>query len=840
MTFPLSFLIGPADGTELASSHEPGLVVLSYVVASLAAFTAVDFSQRLRESRAEGRATGGWLLGGAFAMGAGIWCMHFVAMLAYRLPIPVRYDLATTLLSLFFAIAISGFAIAMASRPTATLMRLLLAGTLLGAGIGLMHYTGMAAMRLDALVAYRPVPFAVSIVNAVVCSTVALWLVSYVGHSKRRFRLKLASALVMGAAICSMHYTGMYATVCVAKSPAAAGPAAGLAAMDPFFLAPMITGLTLAIIGTALSVSFWSLRRRLQQHELLVEEIARRKLAERELVSAQEALETAHRRLRKTEERLRLAVTSARIGLWDWDSAGETIYLNAQWAEWLGLEACEQQVTPRFLADLVHPDDSDRIRGLIVEALNDPSVRYAAVYRVRTVVGEWKWVSSEGAVVERAADGSALRMIGAYVDVTELKRKEEELLAAKEAAEAASAAKSQFLATMSHEIRTPMNGVLGMTELLLDTALDARQRRFADGVHTSAANLLRIINDMLDFSRVESGKLTLETVEFSPAQLVDDVIELVSVQAAAKRLKLVRRAAADVPVAAVGDAGRLRQVLINLVGNAVKFTERGEIAVILTALERPALDDDASACRLRFEIRDTGPGIAPEALPRVFEAFWQADGSASRKHGGTGLGLSIVKQLVGLMDGEVGVESTPGVGSWFWFTVRLSIADGTSAPSTAHHLPARPVPAEPAAAVLKADMRVLVAEDDPINQIIACEFLRVLDCDASVANDGRQAVDMAAMYEFDFILMDCQMPEMDGYAATRAIRKRLAAGDRHVPIIGVTANAMNGDREACLSAGMDDYLPKPFKLAELREVIARWSTPRVIGDELPSSACRAA
>ncbi|HEV7803669.1 MAG TPA: response regulator, partial [Burkholderiales bacterium] len=531
---------------------------------------------------------------------------------------------------------------------------------------------------------------------------------------------------------------------------------------------------------------------------------------------------------------------------------------------------------------------------------------------------------------------------------------------ARQAAEEANRIKSEFLANMSHEIRTPMNGVLGMAELLLDTGLTEMQRRYAQHVRNSGEALLHIINDILDFSKIEAGRMELDLVDFDVREMTEEVIELLASRAHAKGLELLCQIDDDVPAAVAGDPGRLRQVLINLVGNAIKFTERGEVGI---TLKRAAADTHApdKGCVLHFGVRDTGIGIDPEARGRLFKAFAQADGSTSRRFGGTGLGLVISKQLIEMMGGEIDIESAPNAGSTFFFTVTLAPPAAAGArPQAAHDLSglrvlivednptnstilehyvntcgmqsacadcaeralemlheaaARNVPydlalvdmkmpgmnglelaqaihadpriastrlimlsslfsgdataarqagfaaclskpvrrtelyqsiagvvggtAAPAAPVHAAEAessrapgRVLLVEDNRVNQEICKAMLRKLSCEVDVANDGRAGVEAALNGRYDIVLMDCQMPVMDGFQAATAIRAREVELDdelrasglppRRMPIVALTANAMQGDRERCLAAGMDDYLAKPFKKDQLGAMLDKW------------------
>jgi two-component system, sensor histidine kinase and response regulator len=909
--------------TLLSQRYDPRLVVLSVAIAMCAAYAALDLPGRT--SASQGRARIVWLISGASAMGLGIWSMHYIGMLALTLPVPVFYDLPTVFLSLLAAVFSSAVALKIVSRKELRVIPVIGASLVMGAGICAMHYTGMAAMRLPAMCHYNPWIVAASAVIAVVVSVVALLLTFHFRKTVREFNIgKIASAAVMGVAVAAMHYTGM-ASVSFSPSPEIGDISH---AVEVSSLG--ITGIaivTLVVLGFVFITSL--LDRRFTAQSL---------------------------QLSASEERYRLLFARSLAAVCRSDPEGVVLDCNDACANILGYESSRELLA---LDAKMEYYDPARWQEYVAQLCRDQQLtNFEACLRRRD--GRPVWVLANANFVEDP-DIHASVIEATFLNISDRKEMELELTKTKESAEAANAAKSEFLAAMSHEIRTPMNGILGMAGLLLDTTLTSEQREFALTLRHSADSLLIIINDILDFSKIEAGKMTIEPIPFDLATTIDEIAELLHTKTCEKNLEFIVRYAPSLPRRFIGDPGRIRQILMNLLGNAIKFTSQGHVYLNVEAA--PPGSENAT---LRFSVEDSGIGIPDDKLNSVFDKFSQADLSTTRRFGGTGLGLSICVRLTELMEGKIGVTSKVGQGSVFWFTLPLPV-DRSAPPESVDqvqlgplrflfvddnhtnrfvlreqlnhwglrnagcysgqealallrsaHLagdpfhfvildhempdmdgetvgrtikadpqlkgtvmmmltsrgqrgdakrmkdagfaayltkPARPATilealkaawaaaqdtSRPAGLVTRHSLaeavleirdklpvaepgfrpRILVVDDNRVNQMVASRTLERLGCKVDVADDGKKAVAMVKTSAYDMVFMDCQMPVMDGYEATAEIRRDAAPGS-HVVVVAMTANAMQGDRESCLQAGMDDYVSKPVDKQEIIAALKR-------------------
>jgi signal transduction histidine kinase/DNA-binding response OmpR family regulator len=527
----------------------------------------------------------------------------------------------------------------------------------------------------------------------------------------------------------------------------------------------------------------------------------------------------AEEALDETRDRLQLAVDAAGLALWDWPVGSDQVFLSARWGEFLGQVNMDAKWPITELFEHVHPDDVPGLKLAAAPLIKGMAQRAVAEFRVKGP-GGWHWLEAHGMVAERDTKGGSLRLMGTVANIDAHKRTEADSAKARDLAEQASRAKSEFLANISHEVRTPLNALMGLTRMLMDSPLTPEQANWLQLMDNSAQSLLTLLNDILDLSRIEAGKLQMEHTRYELAAELEEIVGPYGEQARGKPLAFDLNVSPDLPRWVMGDPGRLRQVLGNLLSNAIKFTPKGgQVTVRASAQAAPNGEK-----RLLIQVQDTGVGIAKRHQGSIFDPFTQADASVARFHGGSGLGLAICSKLVRLMGGAIALESDLGQGSLFTVTLPLHI-------STA----AEPGPMSGPAELIElaeagpryAGMVVLLAEDHPVNELMMRQLLIRLGCTVRIARGGAQAVAQWEQGGLDLILMDVQMPGVSGLEATRQIReaetrRKLA----RTPIVAVTANAMAGDRETCLKAGMDGYVPKPVSPQALMQEIDRvWHRP---------------
>jgi PAS domain S-box-containing protein len=514
------------------------------------------------------------------------------------------------------------------------------------------------------------------------------------------------------------------------------------------------------------------------------------------------------RALVESEEMFRGLSTSSPMGIFKTDLDGNSLYANRRLEEIWGVPP--GGLMGQKWMERIHPEDLDDVTDWWRHGIREGRP-FVAEHRLLLADGSVRWVFGRASIMHDR-QGKPIGTVGTVDDITERKKTYLELQAAKEAAEIANRSKDLFLSNVSHELRTPLNGVLGMTELLLDTDLEPDQRQMAELVRDSGRSLLKVVNDILDLTRIQARKMSIANAPFDWHSMLDQVIALLKPEAAKKGIALQVEQSESMPREFVGDADRIKQILVVYLTNALKFTSAGSILVTVTA--KPATDH---CFELMICVRDTGPGISADEQSKLFQPFSQIDSSSTRRHGGVGLGLAIARCLAELMGGSVGVTSSAGRGATFWLKLNLPT---TSRAERAYEQANGAKPGRQ-----DSSNRVLLVEDNAEGQQVAINMLLKLGCQCDLASDGLMAVKMIQQNEYAVVFMDCQMPDLDGYSATEEIRKwERAVGRAAVPIVALTAHAMRGDRERCLESGMTDYLPKPFGLEELRSALDRWLT----------------
>jgi PAS domain S-box-containing protein len=767
------FLLDPDPGKLVTGQYDYALVVLSLVIAAGASYMALTLAAAARRS-ATVYIQRLHLVSGSASLGFGIWSMHFIGMLAFEMPTHVHYHPWITALSAAPSLLASWVALSLLARHDLNRPRLIGGGIIVGAGIGTMHYLGMAAMEIGPALRYEPVLFALSIVVAVLLGTLALW-VSFGLRYKTRMRgykRRLLAGTIMGLAIAGMHYTAMEAARFIGQPDPDFMPGNSRHAILALAIAFVTVSLSLLAAGVNALVRYKALMRRSQE----------------------------------TASEIRAIIDAAVDGIIKISDRGIVLSYNESARRILGYRADEVI--------------GKNVNMLMPNPHRDAHDSYLKNY-LRT--GERKIIGSNREVwalhkeghrvpillaIGESRLGGISTFVGFITDISERYQMETELRQAKERAEEAAAAKSAFLANMSHEIRTPMNAIIGFTGLVLDTPLEDTQARHLNVVQTSARSLLNLLNDILDSAKLDGGHVELEARDFNFRQLCEQIIATQSLQASRKGLNL------DMDFKAgdyfIGDPLRIQQVVLNLLSNAVKFTQTGGVTLRVYQRETEGVV---------IEVEDTGIGISADRVEKIFEPFTQADSSMTRRFGGTGLGTTIARQLVERMDGQITVTSTPGEGSLF--TVSLPLAEGEPVDEALHS----------EQEVCLPPLRILIADDVPQNLELLTSLLTQRGHQVTTASNGRQAVDLHCSEPFDLILMDVQMPEMNGHEATRAIRQHEATGKSvRSAVIALTASVLEDDRREALQAGMDGFAVKPINLPQLTHEMAAVlgidSTPR--------------
>ena len=741
--------------TCLEAQHDYWLVLLAGCVCLLTSLAAVNLLQRARV--VEGRSRLIWLAIAGVVTGCGVWSTHFVAMLAYTPGFPIRYDMPTTLSSLLVAtiMTTAGFASALFGSARG---RAIVGGAMVGAGIATMHYMGMASLRIPAAISWMPDLVIASVGLGIVFAALAL-LVATRGEG---YLSSAGAALLLTLAIVSHHFVAMGAIDLIPQP--GSSPSGSL--LSPVTLAVSISAMAATLMLGGLIAAMFD-RRSGQQ-------------------------------LTISNMRLDAALNTMAQGLCMFGADGRLQLRNESYLKMYHLspeQICAGMVVDQLLAARKAAGTGQQV------------IKAQSNYR-GTVPIFW---------IDDLVDGRTIKVayrpmpnggwVATHEDITESVRATADLKAAKEAAETASRAKSDFLAMMSHEIRTPMTGMMGMIDLLAGTSLDEEQRGMAAVARESSRNLLAVVNNILDFSKLEAGQLTPEAIGFSLDHTLKGVVALLGPQAHSHGLDLEMSRADDIPAWLIGDPIRIGQILFNLVGNAIKFTAQGSVRIVASHRRL-----DGEAIELRIEVIDSGVGIPPDVQATLFDPFTQADTSVSRRYGGTGLGLAICRQLSRAMGGDIGVESAPGHGSRFWFTVQCAVGERPQIASP---------PLQPAIASAAGTLNILVVDDTPIIRGLIAKLLSREGYQPDLACNGRDAVAAVQSKPYDIVLMDMQMPELDGISATGQIR-RLNGPARDVPIIALTANALVGQREICVAAGMNDFLTKPIDPDALQAAVARW------------------
>ncbi len=876
------------------------LVALSYLVATLASYTGLTLANKIFLANSS-RLKNILHIGGACALGSGIWSMHFIGMLAYNLKMPVRFDPGYTILSIIIAIMSAFAALSVARSKTLQWRHVAISAVLLGTTICLMHYVGMHAIQMDAILRYEPVLFIASFAVAVISSAIALGLIFYFGRNKNPYivHLRILAALILGLGVCGMHFTGMAAANFLANDAVCRVTDPELSfSINSEILALMVSLVTGLVVILALTVSIYNQEQKalvnIERNDVfpvrlitccvfltfltilalgsfsayIANQIQTQSAKDKKIHSLALEYLTVDKKLSNSlsyfamtrdkiwgDTYLALAFDQQRIlrqfksvvadgdrNLFkDFDlseekrarmdrqilalvggGAREPAMMLLQSREYQLLKSAYEEQLNLLIEKSILP-----VRAKIKNSINNEYIiLFCALlsaivlsilwyFALRSVKG-WQRILIENRtdLNERYAEKEKLeKRMGTYIE--EVKRARDRALRAMHEAEHANKAKTDFLTNMSHELRTPMNSILGLTEILLknDKTLP-EHKELLSVILEAGETLLKIVNDVLDIAKIEAEGLVLHRKPFNLSVMLNNVVNTLKPMAIEKNIEFVQNF--DVGNENLNeDEVRLSRIFTNLLANAIKYTDQGSVRFDVQ------IEEEGRHHVLRASVVDTGIGIAEDKLDTIFEKFSQADNSITRKYGGTGLGLAITKELVELMNGEIGVDSKSGMGSKFWVDIPVLLATQDVIKTKSLPIRMKNFAGEGRMPISKA--RILLAEDHPLNRVfMQTLFSEMGFSNVDIADNGIEVVEKVMSGEIDLVLMDCQMPEMNGFEATMKIRKFEALNGGHLPIIAMTARAMVGDRESCLAAGMDDYISKPVDLDSLRKILSRW------------------
>ncbi|WP_246845539.1 MHYT domain-containing protein [Bdellovibrio sp. NC01] len=788
---------------KMSHAYNQELVALSILIATIGAYVALNIVLRIKESLEKSNRL--WLLAGAIAMGLGIWSMHFVGMLAMIMPgIIIGYDLGLSILSLGVAIAASLLAFYLISRLKVSLIGLIFGGLSMAVAISGMHYIGMASMSMPAQIEWNWNLVALSVFIAAFASFAALGVSLLFRTTKRINLLHIFSSLLMGVAVSGMHYVGMAAANFVHDGEHIPNPQGVVLGTQT--VAYVVIGTTLAILLVALIASVFG--------RVLI----------RRSKEASAAINSRDILLKEAQE-------IAHLGSWERIISSPTVSMSEEMYNIYGIDKTAT-VTSDDLLSRASSSDREKIQATIKRAIENKTP-FSFEHIIRLSDGTSKYLQTRGQITIDESD-QVTKIYGTTQDITDLKNIEKELLQtqaelesrvqertadleqallrekkAKEVAEEATKAKMTFLANMSHEIRTPMNAILGFAELLSSEKLTDEQQEFLGRIQANGTLLLRIIDDILDLSKFEAGKMPIEKTLISYNDLVEEVISSMSLMAQKKGILIEFDKTNTLPDNIYSDPVRLRQILVNLLGNALKFSNKGPIKI------RVQSDTIEGKIHIATEVQDFGIGISEEGQKQIFQAFGQADSSIIRKFGGTGLGLVLSRHFARALGGNLSLlQSKEGVGSTFLFTI-VSEYDEKAVARAKHKANMTPAPVVTMQDFDGQTVKVLLAEDLPDNQLLMRRYLKSDNFQVTCAEDGFEAVKLALENNYDVVLMDVQMPGMDGLQATRKLR----AQGYNKPIVALTAHALPEEIEKSLEAGCDAHLTKPINRSDLLRTI---------------------